>query len=200
MTTTSSLADDKRRVRREVKARMAALRDEERARDGAAVLRLLTPLLDELPAGADVALFASLPNELPTTPLLDAAFERGLGRVLPRVAGDDLVFQRMPEGATLADLVVSGFGVPEPARSWPEVPLSSCALVVMPGLAFDRRGARLGYGRGFYDRAIRHMREERRVRAVAVCMDCQLVDEAPAGPLDERVDALAAPTLGLVWF
>lgn len=200
MTTATSLNDEKKRVRREVKARMAALTDAERALQGEAVLRLVAPLLDDVPPGSDVALFASLPNELPTAPLLEAAAARGLSRVLPRVAGADLVFQRMPDGAALDDLETSSFGVPEPLCSWPEAPLASCALVVMPGLAFDRRGARLGYGRGFYDRAIGRMRATRRVPAVAVCMDCQLVDEVPAGLLDERVDALACASLGLVWF
>lgn len=200
MSETSALVDEKRRVRREVKARLSALSPVDRDHQGEAVARLIEPLLDDLKPGAHVALFASLPSELPTAPLLEALERRRLEQVLPRVAGDELVFQRLPAGSTSADLVKSNFGVPEPAVDWPEVPLSSCALVIMPGLAFDRRGARLGYGRGFYDRAIRRMRKERRVPAVAVCMDCQLVDDVPAGPLDERVDALAAPALGLVWF
>ncbi len=198
--TDSPLVVAKKGLRREVRARMDAERADERAQAARDVLALLTPLIDDVPPSADVALFASLPTELPTTELLSAVAGRELMRVLPRVAGPDLVFQRMPATATLDDLATSRFGVPEPLPSWPVVPLSACALVIMPGLAFDRRGARLGYGRGFYDRAIARMRRERRVPAVAVGMDCQLVDEVPSGPEDERVDALAAPSLGLLWF
>lgn len=200
MTTTTALVDEKRRLRREVKARLSAQSEAERARAGEAIARLLTPLFATLGRGTPVALFASLPTELPTAPLLDAAEQLGLVRVLPRVAGDELIFQRMPEGTTSADLVRSSFGVPEPPLDWPEVRLSDCGLVILPGLAFDRTGARLGYGRGFYDRAVRRMRSERAVPAVAVCTDCQIIDVVPVGPLDERVDALAAPSLGLVRF
>lgn len=198
--TAISLAEEKKRVRREIRARMEALGEAEREHAATAVLDLLSPLFDDVAPGADVALFASLPMELSTTMLLDAAAERGLGRVLPRVDGDDLTFHRMPPQATLTSLVKSGFGVPEPPPDWPVVALSTCALVVMPGLAFDRRGARLGYGRGFYDRALARMRQERRAPTLAVCLDCQLVDVVPAGPGDERVDALAAPALGLLRF
>lgn len=198
--TRAGLSDEKQRLRRELRARMDASTREERQRAGEGVLAHLTPLLDELAAPADVALFASLGGELTTAPLFSAVRARNLSCVLPRVAGDDLVFHRVPPELLATDLPKSRFGVPEPLEAWPAVALSACALVVVPGVAFDRSGGRLGYGRGFYDRALGHMRREKRTPAVAVCMDFQIVENVPMSPADERIDALAAPALGLVWF
>lgn len=199
-TTRAALPDEKKRLRRELRARMDASTSDERQSAGESVLAHLTPLLDELAAPADVALFASLGGELTTAPLFTAVRARGLACVLPRVAGDDLVFHRVPPELLAADLPKSRFGVPEPLEAWPAVPLSACALIVVPGVAFDRRGGRLGYGRGFYDRALGRMRREKRTPAVAVCMDFQVIETVPMDPSDERIDALVTPALGLVWF
>ena len=91
--------------------------------------------------------------------------------------------------------MVSGpYGILEPVG--PQVPLSSVDLVVVPALAYDRRGHRLGYGGGFYDRCLRALGEARGGEFVAVGLGhgWQLVDELPAEAHDIPLQVIVTPT------
>ena len=87
------------------------------------------------------------------------------------------------------------FGLLEPAgpRLGPGA-LAAADVVVVPALAVDRRGARLGRGRGYYDRALAHARPG--AVLVAVVFDDELVDALPAEPHDRRVSAVVTPSGG----
>ena len=108
-------------------------------------------------AGGLVAFFASRDHELSTTPL-DEHLRRGRHRrCLPRITFADgaeaLEFVAVDDGAPISSLPRDRFGIPTP-QGHDVVSLARCDVVVVPGLAFDRGGGRLGYGRGFYDRAL----------------------------------------------
>lgn len=96
------------------------------------------------------ATYAALPDEVDPEGL--QAHKPQWKFAYPKVEGQDLRFF-VPNQPS--EMVVGGFGIkePVPARSQ-EVSLSQCAVVLVPGVAFDRQGARLGYGKGFYDRAL----------------------------------------------
>ena len=96
-----------------------------------------------------IALYAPIRGEMETYQLLDAALMAGKRVVYPRVEGERMVFVVVQ---SRQDLTHGSFGVLEP-RGDDVVPASEIDLVVVPGLAFDRCGARLGYGKGYYDRA-----------------------------------------------
>lgn len=132
-----------------------------------------------------VALFASLADEIDTTPLFDVLRNRGLELVLPRVdtAKTSLEFA-VVEGA--AELVDGAFGLKEPVG--PAVPVASIDIVVLPGLAFDRFGGRLGYGVGYYDRAL----ADYEGLCIGYGYAFQMVREPlPQAPHDVRMTALA---------
>ncbi len=141
-----------------------------------------------------VLAFLSLPRELDTRPIIFAARAAGKPVAVPRIQGDDLVFHYM--GSESAPLHKGLLGIREPDPSWPafdpQAITGESILVVTPGLAFDRRGCRLGRGKGFYDRFLRGLREAApgRVTAMAVCFSEQLVPEVPQGPEDELVNAV----------
>ena len=98
-----------------------------------------------------VALFVSLKDEIDTQPLFDLLRAAGVEVVLPRVrvADTSLDFVLAHD---LNDLVPGPFRLLEPRG--PAVPLQSVDIVVVPGLAFDKSGGRLGYGAGYYDRSL----------------------------------------------
>lgn len=171
----------------ELRARMMAARGalsaEDRARFSArAVKRLLDS--HELQVAQTIALFAAMRGEADPAGLEEAA-ESGRLFVYPRIEGDRLVF--CP--ATRDSLVPGTWGILEPTT--PPVPLAIIDLVVAPGLAFSRSGDRLGYGRGFYDRAIAELRRtapDARIAGFAYAL--QVHDTIPTGPEDQRLDAL----------
>jgi 5-formyltetrahydrofolate cyclo-ligase len=88
----------------------------------------------------------------------------------------------------LSELEPGYFGVPEPVDKCPEVDTGDIDLVIMPGIAFDREGGRIGYGGGFYDRFLIKM--ERKVDRIAPAYDFQVVDEVPVDLWDIRIDGI----------
>jgi 5-formyltetrahydrofolate cyclo-ligase len=161
-----------------------------RNRDSTSVV---APLLD-LAGRGPIALFASMGDEIDTAPLDDAARARGLVRVYPAVQDDNLVFRALPASVRAHDLPRAKFGAPQPTVDFSEMPLSSCSLVVVPGLAFDARGGRVGYGRGFYDRALAGIDSE---RAVGLCFDEQIVEAVPMTDHDVGLRRLCTPSRGV---
>ncbi len=101
---------------------------------------------------------------------------------------------RVPDG--VSGLVRGRWGLLEPPEPWlPESALAEAALVLVPALAVDLRGVRLGRGRGFYDRSLAD--RDPRARLIAVVRDDELVDELPADPHDVRMTHALTPRRGL---
>ena len=96
--------------------------------------------------------YASFKDELETTRLNSALALQGR-LLLPRVEKDELVIYRVTD--VEGQLAPSKLGIPEPIPSLcPAVPTEDLAVAIVPGLAFDQAGTRLGYGKGFYDRLL----------------------------------------------
>ncbi|MBK7791851.1 MAG: 5-formyltetrahydrofolate cyclo-ligase [Betaproteobacteria bacterium] len=136
------------------------------------------------------AVLVTLPfgSEWNTRPLVDAALAGGKAVVLPRVNPGtrmlDLFAIRDPESD-----VEPGFqGIPEPRTSCRPVPAADVRWVLVPGVAFDARGARLGYGGGFYDRLLPLVPAG--APRVAGAFALQLVERVPVAGHDARIDTL----------
>jgi len=82
------------------------------------------------------------------------------------------------------------FGIREPKAGCPEIPLERVGLVLVPGVAFDLRGGRLGRGRGFYDRLLAQVQGTK----CGVAFDEQIVEAVPTGKLDVQMDFILTPT------
>lgn len=133
-----------------------------------------------LEPGAHVLAFHGFGDEPPTDELFPALRRAGATLLLPRVEADAIVpVVHPPEG----DLQPSPLGVPEPTG--PPVAPTTLDVVVVPGLAFDRRGHRLGYGVGFYDRFLAILPPA--AATVGVCLASQLVDRLPVDEHDVPV-------------
>ena len=181
-----SLIDDKRTLRAAMLAWRAGLVEEER-RDAAQ--GLLANLRREIPfeTPAVVSGFWPIKDEIDIRPLMIELFNIGCQLALPVVQGrgQPLLFRAWRPGDALEQGV---FGTLQPEAR--RATLEPDALIV-PLLACDRDGWRLGYGGGFYDRTLTRLRARRKVTAVGVGFDGQLVDDAvPHGPDDQRLDWL----------
>jgi 5-formyltetrahydrofolate cyclo-ligase len=135
----------------------------------------------ELAACRRLALYCAARGELPTQPVERFARERGVGVLWPRVSGDALVFA----ACSSAELVPGFRGILEPPAELPLATLGAGDAVLLPALALDAGGRRLGRGGGHYDRLLARARGPLRV---GVGYDFQLVELVPAGEGDERVD------------
>ncbi len=172
----------KRAVRRAAIERRDLLSEDERsAKSERIVERVLA--LPEVGAAGSVMAFWSFGSEVQTLALIERLHGSGTRVVLPRVVEGELEAVAYAPGDPVT---AASFGAMEPAG--PEVvPAEEVDLVIVPGVAFDRRGGRVGYGGGFYDRLFSKAPS---VRAVAVAFALQLVDEVPQGGSDSPVDVI----------
>jgi 5-formyltetrahydrofolate cyclo-ligase len=183
-----SLVEEKRALRRAMRERRASLPAEERAgRSRQAAAHLLG--LPEFAGARAIAGFSALPAELDPAEALAGAERRGAQVSLPRVSAlrPRLRFHRT---GGPGDLRPGPFGLSEPSADCPEVAAGEIDLFLVPGLAFDAQGRRLGNGGGYYDELAEVVRRGGRGLLVAVGFDFQLVETCPAGEGDAIVDCV----------
>ncbi len=130
-----------------------------------------------------------LPGELDPLPLLSALLDKGWRIALPVTRpGPDLIFREWNPGLPLER---GKFGLKQPSDANPEVVPD---IVLVPLLAFDRKGNRLGYGAGYYDAALRRLRRRGPVAAIGIAFDEQEFLEVPQEPQDETMDMILTPS------
>lgn len=130
-----------------------------------------------------VAGFQPIRGELSVVPPLLDALARGVSVVLPCVVENALVFRQW-QGEPLQS---GALGIPEPSDASAIIPFGEIDVALVPGIAFDAFGRRLGQGGGFYDRALSG---HRHTYVIGVCWSFQVVGTVPVDPWDERVDAV----------
>jgi 5-formyltetrahydrofolate cyclo-ligase len=137
-----------------------------------------------LPPSAVVAAFVAIGEETDPAPLIDLLRKEGHPIALPRVVrkGEKLAFHLYEKGAALVPGV---FGLSQPGKDWPE---ATPDVLIVPLLAFDPQGNRLGYGAGFYDRTLSALRASRNVLAVGFAFAGQEVPDVPHHENDEPLD------------
>jgi 5-formyltetrahydrofolate cyclo-ligase len=173
---------------------MAERRDVLSPQDRAALSRAASARLLALPElgaapGRTLSGYAAVRGEIDPSAVLDAARVAGATVTLPRVVSSRprLRFHRVATGDTL----ISGrFGLLEPDPEAPEVPVEHLDVVIVPGLAFDAGGRRLGYGGGYYDEVGARVRSAGRGVLVGFGYDFQVVDLCPWGEGDVVLDLL----------
>ena len=177
------LAAAKRELRRAAATARDAVRDRPAA---AAAARGHLIALAPYRSAATVLWYVSMPSEVATIPGIEATLADGKRVAVPWCDGDDLGLWRLE---AVAELEPGTWGIPEPpparrGEAARRVAPEAVDFVVVPGLAFDRRGRRLGHGKGYYDRLLARCPA---VRA-GLCFDAQVFPAVPAGPHDAVMD------------
>jgi 5-formyltetrahydrofolate cyclo-ligase len=186
---TASLANTKAALREQIRARVKAISPAQREAAAAQACSRLK-MTTVWRAAKSVLLFAPLPDEPDLWPLLAEALAAGKIVVLPSfVPGTNSYTARRILDLS-RDLVVGKFGIREGADACQEIAVNQLDLVLVPGVAFDTRGRRLGRGKGFYDRLLASVRGTK----CGVAFDEQLVDAVPVGPLDIPLNCILTPS------
>ena len=178
-------ADSKPLLRQKALARRKALNLETRSRlterliqEGLRFARLWTPSV--------VSAFHPIREEPDALALLGALADDGFATALPVVVGRGahLTFRLWRPGDPTA---LGGMGIPEPVETAPAVEPD---LLFVPLACFDRRGHRIGYGAGYYDRSLERLRAAKKVHAVGVAYGVCEVAAVPYEAHDQRLDAI----------
>jgi 5-formyltetrahydrofolate cyclo-ligase len=169
-------------LRREALARRDALSAQVRADAAQAIAARPFPIT--LPPGAVVSGFMPMKSEINPLPLMRKLADEGAALALPAVAGKGkpLIMRAYAFGETLASGV---WGIREPK---PDARQVDPDILLVPLLAFDRRGHRVGYGAGYYDMTIAALRAKKPIIAVGIAYAAQETAEVPTTPRDARLD------------
>lgn len=185
----------KRALRAELRERRQMQSDA--ARDAAAEgIAVQLAALVERTGAQSVSCFLSTPTEPGTRLFVEDAARRGIRVLLPISRADGLLdwSVAIPD----FDITEGLFGLPEPVgQVFGPAALDDVDLMVIPAAAVDRSGMRLGWGRGYFDKAIAAMTT--RPPVYAVVFDSEVVDEVPRDVHDQPVDGLVTPTQTLTF-
>lgn len=170
---------DKKTLRQQIRAAKKQHTPEELHRQSDLVLQQLAAH-PRFQTAQRIMLYASLPDEVQTLDFLEQWRHRKT-IILPTVVGDDIIPVELADNVDFAE---GDFHIPEP-QNHPYA--GSFDLIVVPGMAFDREGHRLGRGRGYYDR---FLAAHPSIYKIGVCFPFQRVAEVPAEPHDIGVNEL----------
>jgi 5-formyltetrahydrofolate cyclo-ligase len=181
----------KQELRKVMKAKLKTISKEQFTSEGVAAAKRLTAA-DLWKKYDRVLIYLSMPDELDTSALLDIAFNEGKEVYSPKVESDtSMRFFRVSRDKS--SWTLGAFDIREPAGKEADVfkPEAGPALVISPGLAFDRKGNRMGRGKGYYDRFYEKLFAASPESAVcALCMSGAIVDEVPVDHYDRKVNAI----------
>ncbi len=178
----------KKRLRAEALARRDALDPQWRIEASLAMAERAGEIAVE--PGSVVSGFWPMRSEVDVRPLMFALREAGARLCLPAILDKrTIVFRELVRGAELVDM---GFGTFGPGEEAEELQPST---MLVPLAAFDDRGHRIGYGAGYYDRAIGELRARGHVpRLIGIAYECQRVEEVPDQPHDVQLPELLTET------
>lgn len=173
---------NKQELRKTIRARKRAMTPEEIQTRSQALCR---KFLESSAYRECRTLYGYLPynQEVRTLPILEQALADGKQVAVPKVYGDEMKFIYLDD---LTQVSTGYAGIPEPIADGP-VAADETALVLMPGLAFDPQGHRIGYGGGFYDK---FLAAEPNHPTLALCYDFQLLPELETEEHDIPVDTV----------
>lgn len=177
------MRERKLRVREILRARKEAMTPQERLEKS---LRICSHLAGRIRDGETVMVYSSKEKEVNTGPLISRLLERGVPVVVPIIVRED-VSLRLSYLRDVSALVPSTFGVPEPIGA--EIPATGedVDTIVLPMLGFDRSGARIGYGAGYYDR---FLARNPHLRKIGVAFASQECPDLPVDENDIRMDCI----------
>jgi len=176
-------------LRKQIRAALKDSSPQKRADDSAKARDLLQRLAtwENSPA---ILFFAPLPDELDVWPLLQAALTAGKLVALPRFDSGTNRYIVHQIHTLASDIQPGRFGIREPRADRPALPLNRLDLILVPGVAFDLHGRRLGRGKGFYDQLLACVRGA----TCGVAFDEQIVAEIPVEPHDVHLNCILTPT------
>ena len=191
-----SVRTQKAALRKRIEALRSSIGADERRRKSEVICGAAARLLEYAAfrkTEGDRTLFTYVPirAEVDVRPLIEWCWSRRIRVVVPKVIRERNAFS-LHAIERFDDLEPGVWGIPEPKPSAPALPdVRLLDAVIVPGVAFDPRGGRLGYGGGYYDRFMRLCREEGAdPYKLALAFDVQIVPEIPMDAHDFRVDAI----------
>jgi 5-formyltetrahydrofolate cyclo-ligase len=184
---TADLNEQKDALRRQIRNALQKMSPAVRMAESIELCGRLEP---QLQSARTILFFAPLSDEPDIWPLLEKLLPTQKICALPAFDSAAQTYSARRVQNLTTDLSVGNFGIREPVTGCPEIPPGDLDLILVPGVAFDLNGHRLGRGKGFYDRLLANARGVK----CGVAFDQQVVKAVPAEAHDIRMDFILTPT------
>lgn len=193
-----TMKEAKTSLRRQVLEERGGLTEEERQRKSSLIVNRIIPILEELEslrAGGSLFTYMPFGNEADISPVMDWCLNEGIPVVVPRTIKEPKRLQL--HRIYGRDELVSGvWGIMEPSGTAPLAKAEQIAAVLVPGVAFDRTGGRIGYGGGYYDRLLADFSSAGlRPLLLAAAFDLQLRPGIPMESHDVKMDRIVTESV-----
>jgi len=175
----------KKLIREKIKAKLQFLDQEERIEKSFNIMQLLFKL-KEFKQAKTIAFFVGLKEEVETKPMIEEALIKGKRIVLPITdfKKHELIFAEINN---LNELIESKYGLLEPLIE-KKIKLNEIDLFIVPGIAFDLSGSRIGKGKGFYDKILKQVNKS--IPIIALAFEFQVLKEIPIEEHDIKVNLI----------
>ena len=189
-----NIEEEKSKIRKEIKRRRMSLSAEVLAKIEKELPEFIASIDDEelsekLKSAKRIALYRSFKGEVPVDGLAKSFMEKGITCCFPRVEDEDMVFCDC-KGLGKDEFEESPLGIREPLRSKKPVDPKDIDVVVLPAVAYNEEGTRLGMGGGFYDRFIGALGSDRPY-LLGICYEFQICSDVPGTDNDISADFIA---------
>lgn len=182
-----TISEQKKELRKEIKIQKAHLNDSQKQQAAKQVLDGLLRI-PQIKSTHNIAIYNSLPDELPTQGIIEELIKQGHSIYLPVITGQDITFRKYD---TIADMTAEPcYGIKEPTNGQ-LLPFNKPFVIVVPGIAFTTDGIRMGRGGGYYDRFFESCTNNKITPyKIGICFKCQICDHIPTEPFDIRMDKI----------
>lgn len=186
----SSLAEQKASLRKEIAMTMSSL-DERFMEETSGKIMKTVLGLREIKEAETIALYMSDGNEVRTHELIKAIIASGKNVCIPAMDGNDIGFRTIK---SLNDTEKGKFGIMEPYASCKNIRQEMIDIIIVPCVAFDSQGNRLGRGHGYYDRFLKEFRKS----AICIAYACQHAERVPHNLEDQKVDIIVTENMTII--
>lgn len=178
--------EEKKYLRKSIQSKRDSLSEKKRKADSKKIASVFLNTKQYLKSN-NILIFYPFRSEIDTVPIIRKAISDGKKIILPKVAGKGLKLFYVDEIS--AQLKSGKYGIMEPSENLcVAAEISRIDLAVVPGVCFDRKMNRLGYGGGFYDRLLPKLPEK--AKKIALCFQVQIVERIPVEEHDNKVDII----------
>ncbi|MDO5517647.1 MAG: 5-formyltetrahydrofolate cyclo-ligase [Clostridium sp.] len=139
----------------------------------------------------NIFIYISYDSEINTKSMINRAIKEGKNIYVPRTEFSTKLMNAVKIN-NFENLIESRYGILEPKKDEPFINPNDLDLIVVPGVAFDKDGGRIGYGAGYYDRYFKRINKENksRITKLALVYDFQIIDKVPSDEEDVSIDAV----------
>ena len=188
-----NIEEEKTKIRNEIKRRRSELSQNILSEIDAALPEFIDAIDDEelrskLKKAKRIALYRSIKGEVPADGLAGYLMDKGIKCCFPRVENGDMVFCDC-DSLDNSEFEVSSYGIKEPVSTKAAVGPKDIDVVVLPAVAYNEEGTRLGMGGGYYDRFIGSL--DKKPYMLGICYEFQICSDLPVTDHDITADFLA---------